>query len=121
MRYVILTALLTTLASAEKHIGPVSSEDEFVVVTGRIGSGFEFERARAEMPAPLLPRPLTGGHRRNMRQGGWVFGRARMKLADSAEMERQREGRIGRRGRLRGAVEGETSAGWEAPIWRHVH
>lgn len=34
MRYVILTALLAMLANAEKHIGPVSSEDEFVVVTG---------------------------------------------------------------------------------------
>ena len=34
MRYVILTALLTMTAIAEKHIGPVSSEDEFVVVTG---------------------------------------------------------------------------------------
>lgn len=34
MRYVILTAVFAVLASAEKHTGPVSSEDEYVVVTG---------------------------------------------------------------------------------------
>ena len=34
MRYLILTAILTTLTAAEKHTGPVSSEDEFLVVTG---------------------------------------------------------------------------------------
>jgi hypothetical protein len=34
VRYLILTAILATLAAAEKHIGPVSSEDEFMVVTG---------------------------------------------------------------------------------------
>jgi hypothetical protein len=34
VRYLILTAVLATLAAAEKHTGPVSSEDEFLVVTG---------------------------------------------------------------------------------------
>ena len=34
MRYVILIAVVATLANAEKHTGPVSSEDEYLVVTG---------------------------------------------------------------------------------------
>jgi hypothetical protein len=34
VRYIILTAIVATLGAAEKHTGPVSSEDEYLVVTG---------------------------------------------------------------------------------------
>jgi hypothetical protein len=34
MRYVVLITVLAALAVAEKHTGPVSSEDEYIVVTG---------------------------------------------------------------------------------------